>query len=131
MFTLDQARQIATTKNVIFYKPGCPYCQATEQLFQNLISKGILPNYEVYYLGQDFDNETLTELVSEFDWKPKYPGAVPTKPQVFLNLRGQTEHFAGNDFFYASEWNMGQGNHGRITINGEIFETPGLANPMA
>jgi glutaredoxin len=129
MLTLTDMQQLAASKNIIFYKPGCPYCAATQELFEELVQKGLLPQYEIRFLGQDFMNETLTELVMGYGWKARYDGDVPTKPQIFINQRGKTEYFGGNDFFYASEWNLGEGNRGTLTLGAQTFDTPSKANP--
>lgn len=130
MFTLNQLQTIATSENVIFYKPNCPFCQACEKLMQALKEKQIISDFAVYYLEKDFDNETLTQMVLKFGWQPESHQLYCAKPQVFMNASQKTEYIGGNFEFYKSRWNLGDDNSGEIKVNGETFQAPNLTNPM-
>ena len=108
MFSLSEMQAIAKSQNVIFYKPGCPYCAATEELFRELKELGAIDSYEVYYVGRDFDNQTLKNLCTGFGWSDQTVSGFPTKPQIFMNTEDGTEYFAGNAAFNQSSWNLGQ-----------------------
>jgi glutaredoxin len=129
MLNLQDLQKLSTSDNLLLYKPGCPFCKATEELFEKLIELGIVSGFTVKYLGDDFDNETLLELVSGYGWEPKSEGQFPSKPQIFINQGGKSEHFAGNDKFYQSRWNLGDNESGEISLNGAVYKTPKLGNP--
>jgi glutaredoxin len=127
MKTLDQLRTIAKTENVIFYKRGCPFCSASEKLFNHLKETGIIDTFEMYYLNEDFTDEQLTELVSEFGWQPSSQYQLNcTKPQIFI----QSEYIGGNFELHKSKWNLGHENTGKLEVGGEHRDTPQLTNPM-
>jgi glutaredoxin len=113
MLTLKQLQEIAKIENVIFYKPFCPFCVATQKLMEELVKAGILDKYSIYILGEDFDNETLGQLATEAGWQPDGAQAYPSKPQIFI--KGQ--YIGGNFEFYKSSWNVGE-------------DQPNLRNPM-
>lgn len=128
MLSLNELETIANTKNVIFYKPGCPYCAASKKLMDELKNIDAISEYEIYYLDQDFDNRTLTELVEKFGWHKTNPlRNHPTKPQIFINETGETEYIPGNDVFYKSKWNTA----GEIEVNNKRISTPNWPNPMS
>jgi glutaredoxin len=129
MLDLQELQRLAATDNLILYKPYCPYCKATEELFEVLVQKGLIKGYTIKYLGEDFDNQTLLELVTEHGWQPSFEGQFPSKPQIFINEAGETEYFGGNDKFYDSRWNLGDGESGEIEIDGVKYPTPRLDNP--
>ena len=114
MFNLVQLNNITKTENVIFYKLNCPFCVATENLF--------ISNYKVYFLGADFNNQDLTELVKEQGWKPDDYQEVGTKPQIFIN----GEYVGGNNELYLSKWNLGEQSTGKIGDK----DAPKMTNPM-
>ncbi len=126
MLTLEQMQEIAKTENVIFYKQNCPFCKASEYLFEELNKLGIVEDFSVYYLGEDFDNLTLTNLVKGFGWEPDGYQEVCTKPQIFI----YGEYIGGNREFYDSKWNIGLDNSGKIMVEGEEYHTPCIKNPM-
>ena len=102
MLNLQQIQQIAETQNVIFYKPNCSFCIASKDLFDRLISLGVLENYQIYTLDKDFDNQTLTDLVCIYGWKPDGIQSFCSKPQIFI----KSEYIGGNFEFYKSKWNI-------------------------
>jgi glutaredoxin len=126
MLNLEQMQEIAKTENVIFYKPNCPFCKASEYLFEEIHKLGIVEDFSVYMLGEDFDNQTLTSLVTSFGWEPDGYQEVCTKPQVFVS----GEYVGGNREFYESKWNLGLDNSGKILVDGEEYHTPSIKNPM-
>lgn len=105
MLTSIQLQDIVKTKNVIFFKPFCPYCIAAQFLLDRLVKDQKIQSYQVIMLGNDFDNDTLLELMQTKDWKPTSRGNYPTKPQIFI----EGEYIGGNQEFYHSKWNIGQG----------------------
>lgn len=113
MLNIQQMQEIASTKNVIFYKLNCPFCIAAQKLADALVERNILKDYAIYTLGQDFDNSTLTELVSNNGWQPDGLQYTASKPQIFI----QGEYINGNFEFYKSKWNLDEG-------------MPNLKNPM-
>ena len=127
MKTLDQLTKIAKTENVIFYKVGCPFCQASENLFKQLQTNGIIDTFSMYYLQQDFSDEQLTELVKQFGWEPVAQYQLNcTKPQIFI----KGEYIGGNFELHKSKWNVGTDNDGKILVNDQLKDTPMLKNPM-
>ena len=126
MLTLDQMREIAKTQNVIFYKLDCPFCGASDKLFTAMVEKGIVENYNKYYLNKDFTDEMLTDLVKEFGWVGGEYQLNCTKPQIFV----QGEYIGGNFELYKSKWNKGVDESGKLEIAGVEKETPNLTNPM-
>jgi glutaredoxin len=113
MLSLQEMQAIADSKNVIFYKRGCPFCVATQNLFDALANQQIVSQYVIYTLGQDFDNQTLTQLVASNGWLADGQQSVASKPQIFVD--GQ--YIGGNFEFYKSKWNVAQ-------------DMPNLKNPM-
>jgi glutaredoxin len=113
MLSLQQMQEIANSQNVIFYKPGCPFCEAAQKLAEVLVQQQILNEYVVCVLDQDFDNQTLTQLVSPYGWQPDGQQSIAPKPQIFIG--GQ--YVGGNFEFYKSTWNLGP-------------NMPNLNNPM-
>lgn len=126
MLTKEECIQkILTEKNILFYKPGCPYCEASQRLMEALIESEIIQEYSVYYVhpSGDLTNDVLKETVSELGWSGSQRN-YPTKPQVFVH----GEYVGGNDDFYNSKWNIGF--QGMIQVEGEKRETPELNNPL-
>jgi glutaredoxin len=120
-------QNIAKTENVIFYKPDCPFCAASDKLFTALVEKGIVDSYSKYYLHTDFDDELLTTLVKDFGWVPSGEFQENcTKPQIFV----KGEYIGGNFEFYKSKWNKGDDDSGKLQVDGVEKETPDLTNPM-
>ena len=120
--TLEEMRKLSKTENVIFYKPNCPFCVATENLFKKLLENSIITNYKVYFLGADFNNQDLTELVKEHGWEPDGYQEVCTKPQIFINGK----YVSGNHELYLSKWNLGEQSTGKIGDK----DAPKMTNPM-
>jgi glutaredoxin len=120
--TLEEMRKIAQNENVIFYKPGCPFCVAAENFFKKLVELSIIPNYKIYLLGSAFNNQDLTTLVKEYGWQPDGYQEVCTKPQIFVN----GEYIGGNRELHLSKWNVGEGNTGKI----RNIDAPKMSNPM-
>ncbi len=129
MLNLQDLQELAGKENLILFKQGCPYCKASEELLEKLVEEKVLDGYTVKYLGEDFDNETLLELVTEYGFVPSYEGQHPSKPQIFINEAGSTEYFGGNDKFYESRWNLGDDWSGEIRFDGRNYQTPNLENP--
>lgn len=96
-------RAMVADSNVMFFKSGCPFCEAAETLAKELVSREIISSYKVLLLDQDFSNQDLTDLVREFGWEPLYNQEFCTKPQIFI--LGQ--YIGGNREFYQSRWNTG------------------------
>ena len=113
MLALEQIKEIAKTKNVIFYKDNCPFCEASEHLMNALVNKSVINKYSIYYLNKDFDNQNLKDLALSYDWVPKPFQEFPTKPQIFIDGK----YIGGNKEFYLSEFN-------------EAETGPKLQNPM-
>ena len=113
MFTIQEMQQIINNQNVIFNKSNCPFCIASQNLFEHMINSGYLDNYKIYTLNEDFDNQTLTDLVSFYGWQPDGVQGFCSKPQIFV----QGQYIGGNFEFYNSKWNVGEG-------------CPKLKNPM-
>jgi glutaredoxin len=126
MLTLDQLKDIAKNENVIFYKLGCPFCKAAEELCKELIEEGVIEEYSVYHLGEDFTNQDLTDLVKEFGWKADGYQEVCTKPQIFM----EGQYVGGNREFYLSKWNLGDDQTGKIKVGDEEIEALNIPNPM-
>lgn len=122
MLSLQEMQIIAENENVIFYKPGCPFCVAAEKLIKELVELKIISDYKVYFLGIDFDNRNLTDLVKEHGWKTDAVQEFCTKPQIFF----KNEYIGGNFEFYKSRWNLGEKETG--LINDKI--APQKTNPM-
>ena len=120
--TLEEMRKIAKNENVIFYKLGCPFCVAAENLFKKLVELSIIPNYNIYLLSSDFNNQDLTNLVKEYGWEPDGYQEVCTKPQIFINGK----YIGGNRELYLSKWNLGEDNTGKIRDK----DAPKMTNPM-
>jgi glutaredoxin len=113
MLSLQEMQQITRTQNVIFGKSNCRFCTSALMLMGNLVDQKILDSYFYYHLDEDFDNETLKELLLHNGWQPDGVQSTATKPQVFI--RGQ---YIGRNFeFYKSKWNVGE-------------NMPNLKNPM-
>jgi glutaredoxin len=113
MYDLQQLQEIVNNKNVIFNKIGCPFCIAAQKLAEVLVEQKVLDEYLVLTLNEDFDNQTLTELVSKNGWQPDGIQFIATKPQIFI----QGQYVGGNFDFYKSSYNTGSGK-------------PNLKNPM-
>ncbi|MEM1312487.1 MAG: glutaredoxin [Patescibacteria group bacterium] len=127
MKTLDQLRTIAKEENTIFYKTGCPFCAASEKLFNKLQENGIINSFNIYYLYQDFNDEQLTELVTEYGWESTSQYQLNcTKPQIFI----KGDYVGGNFELHKSKWNIGDTGSGLLLVNGEEKNTPMLKNPM-
>jgi len=126
MLNIDQLKDIAKNENVIFYKPGCPFCKASEELFRELVEVGAIEEYSVYQLGEDFNNEELTDLVKEFGWKPDGYQEVASKPQIFI----EGQYIGGNRELYISKWNIGEGETSKIKVGDEEIDALNLPNPM-
>jgi glutaredoxin len=129
MLSSNQMLEIAQTENVIFYKPGCPFCAASEVLFKKLQELKIVGDFKIYQLNTDFDNDLILELVKKFDWQPESHQSYPSKPQIFINEAGKTEYIGGNFEFYKSRYNLGD-KDGKIEVNGKTYEAANLTNPM-
>lgn len=130
MHTINELKYITSKENAIFYKPGCPFCAASEVLMKILVEKNIIPDYKVYMLDKDFDNDTLLELVLAYGWKADSHQKYPTKPQIFINSNGETDFIGGNFEFYKSKWNRGDNQSGKIKIADKLIDAPMLTNPM-
>jgi glutaredoxin len=93
---------VQDNQNIIFSKPGCPFCSASYILLDNLVKTGAISKYTKYYNLADYKNEELTELVSSYGWQKEseYQDNC-TKPQIFLN----GEFIGGNRELYLSKWN--------------------------
>ena len=128
MMTTTELKQLITTKNVIFYKPSCPFSACGLGLLTYLQNTGVLHDLNVVYLDQDFTNEQLKDICTEYGWSGE--SEFPSKPQTFLNQRGTTEYISGNDGLHSSIWNLGEGETGEITVNGESYTAPKWTNPM-
>jgi glutaredoxin len=90
-------------KNVMFSKPGCPFCAASYVLLDELVKQGVIPNYTKYFNVGDFSDPELTELVTEYGWQKESEYQVNcTKPQIFIN----GEYIGGNWELYLSKWNI-------------------------
>ena len=113
MLNKQQMEEISKIKNVIFYKQGCPFCVTAQKLADTLVEQKVLTEYSIYILGQDFDNQSLTELALASGWKPDGIQSIVPKPQIFI----QGQYIGGNYEFYKSEWNVGK-------------NMPNLKNPM-
>jgi glutaredoxin len=111
--TLSQIQEMANSKYVIFAKESCRFCDAAENLFEEIKKQKIISEFTVYILNKDFDSETLTQLVKNNGWEPDGGQTFPTKPQIFM----KGEYIGGNFEFYKSHWNVGEGK-------------PNLKNPM-
>jgi glutaredoxin len=128
MKNLQELKKLVSEKNVIFYKPECPFCAASQKLLEKLQSLGLIIEFSVLYLDSDFDNQVLKELVLSYGWELNQE--YPSKPQIFINERGKTEYIPGNDFLYKSDWNLGENSEGEIELKGQKFKAPQLKNPM-
>jgi glutaredoxin len=113
MLSFTQMQEIAKTQNVAFFKSNCPFCTASQKLIEALLESKILDSFDIYTLGQDFDNETLTDLVSSSGWQPDGVQSIASKPQIFV----QGQYVGGNFEFYKSKWNIEE-------------NMPNLKNPM-
>jgi glutaredoxin len=93
---------VKNEKNVMFSKPGCPFCSASYKLLDHLVETGVIEGYSKYYNTGDYTNEELTELVTEYGWEKEseYQNNC-TKPQIFL----EGEFVGGNHELYLSKWN--------------------------
>jgi glutaredoxin len=111
--TVEQMQEIANTKNVIFFKNGCPFCNASIVLLDELKSAGKIDEYVVYVLDKDFENDNLGQLARNNGWVADGGQDYPSKPQIFM----KGEYIGGNFEFYKSKWNVGEG-------------MPNLNNPM-
>ena len=109
-------------KALIFYKRGCPFCQASEKLLQELVGRGLTESYEKILVEEDIDNLSLKKICDVFGWQPNGYQNYPSKPQIFIN----GAYINGNSDFYKSIWNSGQ----KIEIQGQQIQTPNLQNPM-
>jgi glutaredoxin len=127
MLNLVEITEIIKTENVIFSKSGCPFCKASKTLMNSLQEKNIIKFYKTLTLDQDFNNDLLKIIVSNFGWKPASYQQYPTKPQIFINIE-KTEYIGGNKEFYNSFWNLGINN--KIKLKDKIYEAPNLKNPM-
>jgi glutaredoxin len=106
MLTVTQMQEISKSQNVIFYKPGCPFCFASRVLLDKLVDNKKIDTYKVYMLDSDFENETLAEFIQSCTtWRPTENEQFPAKPQIFL----KGEYVGGNIDFYQSKWNTGEG----------------------
>lgn len=119
---LEEMKIIAKNENVIFYKPGCPFCVAAENLFKKLVELSIIPYYKICLIDSFSNNQDLTTLVKEYGWKPEGYQEVCTKPQIFIN----GEYIGGNRELYLSKWNLGEEGTGKI----RNIEAPKVSNPM-
>ena len=126
MFSIEKMRKISQTENVIFHKHGCPFCAASDELFEELVNRGIIESFSKYYLGENFTDELLTQLVKEYGWVGGQYQLNCTKPQIFI----AGEFIGGNFEFYKSKWNVGEKDTGKIKIEDQEFEAPHLINPM-
>lgn len=130
MLNLEKIKDIVNSENIIFYKKDCPFCVASEILMKELVKMGVILDYKVYFLDEDFDNLTLKNLLSTFDWKSESHQNFPSKPQIFLNIEKTTYCIGGNKEFYNSKWNTGENNSNKIKIDNKEYLTPNLKNPM-
>jgi len=97
--------EINSGTNVAFFKPGCPFCHAAQELIDILVENKLTAPFTIYNLGVDFDNDTLLDVAHAFNWQPDGIQQYPTKPQIFV----EGEFIGGNSEFYTSRWNMGEG----------------------
>ncbi len=111
--TLEQMQEIANTKNVIFFKNGCPFCHASIVLLDALKELGKIDDYTICVLDKNFENAKLGQLARNNGWVADGGQDYPSKPQIFV----KGEYIGGNFEFYKSDWNIGEG-------------MPNLKNPM-
>ena len=110
---VEQMQEIADSNYVMFFKTGCPFCNAAQVLFEALNESGAIDDYKVLVLDRDFENAELGQLARNNGWVADGGQDYPSKPQIFM----KGEYIGGNFEFYKSTWNTGDG-------------MPNLSNPM-
>lgn len=102
--SLAQMQELANSHYIIFAKESCRFCDASKILFEELKKQEIINNFTIRMLDEDFDNETLCQLVMNNGWLADGGQQYPSKPQIFM----KGEYIGGNFEFYKSHWNVGQ-----------------------
>ena len=95
-----------------------------------LRNAGIIKDYKLYIMGEDYSQEQLTDLCGDYGIEPKGFDTKVTIPQVIM----KGEYIGGADAFYASRWNLGDEDSGIIYLydkdgNEWKFPAPKMVNP--
>ena len=93
--SMQQLEQwIRKDQNVLFIKPGCPYCARAIEHAKKLRSSGKIKDFTTYTVEKDFSNRDLGNLVDKNRGRVQSDGTA-TKPQVFIGGRyvGDSEAF--------------------------------------
>lgn len=130
MLTVDQLRTLSKEHYTLFFKYGCKYSKAAMELLNKLKETGVIEDYELNILGEDYDEKSVTLLCGDYGVTPTGYNTKVSIPQIIM----KGEFIGGNDKFYGSRWNLGDEDSGTILLyddegNEISHPAPQLVNP--